>query len=136
MAQPGSHNNKEDWGSLQVDAEGFEAEMRTQRRRSKESAKTVDLEVGGVLAGLGSQLAATSFSGHSALHGQASVVALLRGGDSVNSVAQGELPWSRFHLHVVGGSAFEPFNRHFVLPAESGGSNKDANEKALMPGVG
>ncbi len=54
---------------LQVDAEGFEAEMLTQRRRSKESAKSVDMEVGGVLAGLGSQLEATSFSGHFHLQG-------------------------------------------------------------------
>ena len=64
--------------------------MLTQRRRSKESAKSVDLEVGGVLAGLGSQLEATAFSGHTSLDGEANVVALLRGGDSVNAVNEGK----------------------------------------------
>ena len=77
----------------QVDVEGFEVEMERQRQRSKDSAKSVDLEVGGVLAGLGSQLEATRFSGHGEdLRATASVVALLRGGDSVSSVSQGTVP--------------------------------------------
>jgi alanyl-tRNA synthetase len=75
---------------VQVDAKGFEAEMLTQRRRSKDSAKSVELEVGGVLAGLGSQLASTAFSGYTKLDGRGCVVALLRGGDSVTSVGQGK----------------------------------------------
>lgn len=68
---------------------GFEAEMTKQRQRSKDSAKVVDLEVGGVLAGLGSQIDATSFSGHASLESRATVVALLRGGRSIDSASAG-----------------------------------------------
>ena len=63
--------------------------MSKQRKRSKDSARVVDLEVGGVLAGLGAELSATTFNGHAALEGQATVVALLRGGDSVSSINAG-----------------------------------------------
>ena len=68
---------------------GFEAEMAQQRQRSKDSAKTVDLEVGGVLGGLGAQLAATQFSGYFDLEEHATVLSLLRGGQSVESVSAG-----------------------------------------------
>ena len=73
-----------------MDVEGFELEMERQRQRSKDSAKSVDLQVGGVLAGLGSRLEATRFCGHGDdLEATATVVALLRGGDSVPSVSPG-----------------------------------------------
>ena len=76
---------------LQVDVEGFDTEMKAQRQRSKDSAKSVDLEVGGVLAGLASNTDATVFSGYYNLHGQGHVVAILRDGDSVSSASEGML---------------------------------------------
>ena len=72
-----------------MDIAGFEKEMAKQKQRSKESAKTVDLEVGGVLAGLGSTLNATQFNGYTALENHGKVVALLREGKSVESVHSG-----------------------------------------------
>lgn len=77
--------------AFQVDIEGFETEMKAQRKRSKDSAKSVDLEVGGVLAGLASEMEATIFSGYHDLEGQGRVVALLKDGDSVSSCSQGML---------------------------------------------
>ena len=74
---------------MQVDIDGFEKEMSKQKKRSKDSAKTVDLEVGGVLAGLGSELNATNFNGYNELEGHGRVVALLRDGKSVESIHPG-----------------------------------------------
>lgn len=79
---------------LQVDVDGFESEMKAQRQRSKDSAKAVDLEVGGVLAGLASDLEATVFSGYHDLEGTSQVVAILKDGDSVQSVNEGALTGS------------------------------------------
>ncbi len=76
---------------MQVDVGGFDTEMKAQRQRSKDSAKAVDLEVGGVLAGLASNTDATVFSGYYNLQGQGQIVALLRDGDSVPSASQGQL---------------------------------------------
>lgn len=66
--------------------------MLEQRQRSKDAAKSVDLEVGGVVAGLGSRLDATAFSGHSKLDGEAVVVAILSKGDSVQRASAGTMP--------------------------------------------
>lgn len=77
------------WVCIQVDIEGFEKEMSKQRQRSKDSAKTVDLEVGGVLAQLGNQIDATRFNGYSDLEGQGTVLALLKNGQSVESIQSG-----------------------------------------------
>ena len=79
---------------FQVDISGFQTEMKAQRQRSKDSAKTVDLEMGGALAGLGNQLDATLFKGYHDMEGHAKVVAIMRGGDSVPSAGKGEEPSS------------------------------------------
>lgn len=74
---------------LQVDVAGFEAEMQQQRQRSKDSAKVVDLEVGGALATLAGTLAPTQFRGYSELDAPATVLALLRHGEPVSAASAG-----------------------------------------------
>lgn len=74
---------------FQVDIASFEEEMSKQRQRSKDSAKTVDLEVGGVLAQLASQMEATKFNGYTEMEGRGTVMALLRDGTSVDSIDAG-----------------------------------------------
>ena len=60
-----------------------------QRQRSKDSAKAVDLEMGGVLAGLASDLESTVFSGYHDLEGTSEVLAILKEGNLVESVSRG-----------------------------------------------
>lgn len=92
------------WKYVQVDVEGFEEEMAKQRQRSKDSAKSVDLEVGGVLAQLGRQLASTKFNGYTEMEGQGTVLALLRDGQSVEQIQEGNsyttLFLKTFHLYL------------------------------------
>lgn len=85
-----------------MDIHGFEKEMKTQRQRSKDSAKTVKLEVGGVLAGLGNQLNATVFKGYHDVEGNSRIVAILNDGDSVPTASKGLLALHIFRQNYLG----------------------------------
>ena len=78
-----------------MDAAGFEAEMASQRARSREALRAVDLTAGGnALGDLAGRLGAsggTAFLGyeHGALRETGAVLAILRGGESVASASAG-----------------------------------------------
>ena len=92
-AQSANLSNVASFGVLQVDAEGFEAEMAAQRGRSREAVRALDLTAGGnALGDLAGRLgAATAFIGyeHGPLRAQGSVLAILRNGESVESASAG-----------------------------------------------
>ncbi|GLC40229.1 hypothetical protein PLESTF_000911100 [Pleodorina starrii] len=73
-----------------VDVAGFEGEMEAQRQRSKDSRETVDLTAQAGLAQLAAQVGPTSFTGYSTTRGGGRVVGLMREGQRVDSVAEGE----------------------------------------------
>lgn len=74
----------------EVDVPGFESEMQAQRERAKASAAVVDLTADAVLNDIRTEVGSTSFLGYSELRATANVVALLRDGRPVDSVAAGE----------------------------------------------
>ncbi len=77
----------------QVDAVGFESEMQLQKVRSREATKAVDLTAGLALGDLAQQLGSTAFIGyeHGPLRSHGSVLAIRRGGQSVESASAGML---------------------------------------------
>jgi alanyl-tRNA synthetase len=74
-----------------VDAAGFEAEMAAQKSRSREAVRSIDMTAGHALGDLAQQLGRTSFIGyeHGPLRAPGSVLAILRGGSSVESASAG-----------------------------------------------
>ena len=80
------------WLSLQVDQEGFERELDSQKKRSREAYKGVDLTAGRALGDLAGQLGTSDFIGyeHGSLRAEASVLAILREGKTVDSASAGE----------------------------------------------
>ncbi|EIE20523.1 alanyl-tRNA synthetase [Coccomyxa subellipsoidea C-169] len=77
---------------IQVDAAGFEAEMAAQKSRSREAVRSIDMTAGHALGDLAQQLGRTSFIGyeHGPLRVPGSVLAILRGGSSVESASAGD----------------------------------------------
>ena len=77
---------------LQVDQKGFEKELESQKKRSREAFKSVDLTAGRALGDLAGQLGTSDFIGyeHGSLRAEASVLAILREGKSVDSASAGE----------------------------------------------
>ncbi|KAK9824092.1 hypothetical protein WJX72_007684 [[Myrmecia] bisecta] len=75
---------------LQVDAEGFGAEMQRQRQRSKDSAKVVDVTAASALNSLAERVGATEFIGYTDLTGPSTVLAILRSGEAVESASVGD----------------------------------------------
>lgn len=73
-----------------VDIASFDAAMSAQRQRSKDSAKVVDMTAGSALGELAARVADTVFVGHDSLETTSTVVALLQGGQLVDSVTAGE----------------------------------------------
>lgn len=78
--------------SLQVDQEGFERELESQKKRSREAYKSVDLTAGRLLGDLAGQLGTSDFIGyeHGSLRAEASVLAILNEGKTVDSASAGE----------------------------------------------
>ena len=78
--------------SLQVDQEGFERELETQKKRSREAYKSVDLTAGRLLGDLAGQLGTSDFIGyeHGSLRAEASVLAILKEGKTMDSASAGE----------------------------------------------
>ncbi|KAK9807395.1 hypothetical protein WJX73_000319 [Symbiochloris irregularis] len=75
---------------IQIDVEGFEEEMEVQRKRSKDSARTIDLNSGNLLGDLAAQFGATEFTGYTHIQGQGKIVALVRNGQSIDSASSGD----------------------------------------------
>ena len=77
---------------LQVDEKGFEQELDSQKKRSREAYKNVDLTAGSALGNLAGQLGTSDFIGyeHGSLRAEASVLAILREGKTVDSASAGE----------------------------------------------
>ena len=76
---------------MQVDTAGFEAEMETQRQRSKDCARTVDLTADSVLRELAEGASTTAFLGYAGLSAEARVVGLVAGGEPVATAAAGQV---------------------------------------------
>jgi alanyl-tRNA synthetase len=79
---------------MQVDVAGFERELGSQKKRSREAVKSIDLTAGRLLGELAGQLGASNFIGyeHGSLRSEASVLALLRDGKTVDSASAGDKP--------------------------------------------
>ena len=77
---------------LQVDQQGFERELDSQKKRSREAYKGVDLTAGRALGDLAGQLGTSDFIGykHDSLRADASVLAILKEGKTVESASAGE----------------------------------------------
>ena len=75
-----------------MDQKGFEQELDSQKKRSREAYKGVDLTAGRALGDLAGQLGTSDFIGyeHGSLRAEASVLAILRDGKSVDSASAGE----------------------------------------------
>lgn len=75
----------------QVDVLGFEEEMASQKSRSRDAVKSIDMTAGHALGDLAAQLGSTSFIGyeHGPLQERASVLAVLRNGNSIPSASAG-----------------------------------------------
>lgn len=67
--------------------------MASQKNRSREAARSIDMTAGHALGDLAQQLGRTSFIGyeHGPLRSPGSVLAILRGGSSVESASAGLL---------------------------------------------
>lgn len=76
---------------MQVDEAGFEQELNSQKKRSREALKSIDLTAGRLLGDLAGQLGASDFIGyeHGSLRTQASVLAILKEGKTVDSASSG-----------------------------------------------
>lgn len=79
-------------GHVQVDVAGFERELDSQKKRSREALKSIDLTAGRLLGELAGQLGASNFIGyeHGSLRAEASVLALLKDGKTVDSASAGD----------------------------------------------
>ena len=77
--------------AMQVDVAGFERELDSQKKRSREALKSIDLTAGRLLGELAGQLGASNFIGyeHGSLRAEASVLALLKDGKTVDSASAG-----------------------------------------------
>ncbi len=71
---------------------GFERELDSQKRRSREALKSIDLTAGRLLGEMAGQLGASSFIGyeHGSLRADASVLALLKDGKTVGLASAGK----------------------------------------------
>lgn len=86
---------------LSVDLVGFQAEMDSQRRRSKEALAAVDLTAQAALGGLVAEVGATEFLGYDDTSAEGTVVALMSQGKSVQEAAAGTMMcWWRESRHV------------------------------------
>jgi alanyl-tRNA synthetase len=86
-----------------VDAAGFDAEMKAQKQRSKDAAKSVDLTAGAALGELVGSVGATSFLGYTQLESPARVVAILADGRPVDVASPGHyLPPASYSPPVLG----------------------------------
>ncbi|MDJ0678811.1 MAG: alanine--tRNA ligase [Xenococcaceae cyanobacterium MO_167.B52] len=74
---------------LNVDVEGFEAEMEQQRIRAREAHQTIDLTVQGSIDKLAEHIHPTEFSGYTNLQGTAKVEAVLVEGKTVENAEAG-----------------------------------------------
>ncbi len=74
-----------------MDEEGFERELQSQKKRSREALKSIDLTAGRLLGELAGQLGTSDFIGyeHSSLRAEASVLAILKEGKTVDSASAG-----------------------------------------------
>jgi len=79
---------------VQVDKAGFERELQSQKKRSREALKSIDLTAGRLLGELAGQLGTSDFIGyeHGSLRAEASVLAILKEGKTVDSASAGTSP--------------------------------------------
>ncbi|CAL8465000.1 g4535 [Coccomyxa elongata] len=116
---------------IQVDAVGFEAEMASQKSRSREAARSIDMTAGHALGDLAQQLGSTSFIGydHGPLRAPGSVLAIFRGGSSVDSASEGdevEVILDRTPFYAESGGQVGDSGR-FTSIESSGGGNGAAS---------
>ena len=86
-----------------VDVEGFEQELQSQKMRSREALKGIDLTAGRLLGELAGQLGTSDFIGyeHGSLRAEASVLAILKEGKTVDSASAGaSTPCCLQHHHT------------------------------------
>ncbi len=76
---------------MQVDEVSFERELQSQKKRSREALKSIDLTAGRLLGELAGQLGTSDFIGyeHGSLRAEASVLAILKEGKTVDSASAG-----------------------------------------------
>ena len=76
---------------MKVDEEAFERELQSQKKRSREALKSIDLTAGRLLGELAGQLGTSDFIGyeHGSLRAEASVLAILSDGKTVDSASAG-----------------------------------------------
>jgi len=67
----------------QVDAAGFAEEMDAQKARAKAAARTVDLTAAGRLGALAAELGASEFVGWERMEAPGTIIAILRGGETM-----------------------------------------------------
>ena len=76
---------------MQVDEAGFEQELQSQKKRSRDALKSIDLTAGRLLGELAGQLGTSDFIGyeHGSLRAEASILAILKEGKTVDSASAG-----------------------------------------------
>lgn len=92
---------QEECAVAKVDVEGFERELQSQKKRSREALKGIDLTAGRLLGELAGQLGTSNFIGyeHGSLRAEASVLAILREGKTVESASAGAATPSCLQRH-------------------------------------
>ena len=77
--------------AVKVDEKAFEQELQSQKKRSREALKSIDLTAGRLLGELAGQLGTSNFIGyeHGSLRAEASVLAILSDGKTMDSASAG-----------------------------------------------
>ncbi|CAL5229400.1 g12718 [Coccomyxa viridis] len=122
---------------VSVDEVSFERELQSQKKRSREALKSIDLTAGRLLGELAGQLGTSDFIGyeHGSLRAEASVLAILKEGKTVDSASAGdevEIVLDRTPFYAESGGQIGDQGHFYAGSSSNGDSEASTSESAVV----